>query len=377
MGPKFRQTVLSLMLSWSLLASSWAHAQSTVLKDADYNFDGTKLEAAENSFYFFRSFVDYFYLLIKGNLGVLSTSNTLTSTAGWCVGDAHPENFGILLQENGKALFSMNDFDDAGPCPVGLDLLRLMVGARLHNSDWGLGKIRKAYVAGLRREALKEPAVISDLMKKGLKKGLGPDPKKLNGTSFVRNGAMGEVSPEVLAQIKNALVSMKVFDAKAKILDVVSTSKVGGGSGGLLRFEVLLSVSEQLLHLEMKEEINPSIYPIATGAIPSIPERIMSAISYNQSQPSKYYAVVKILGKDMMVRPRFDGNVGVSLEKQSDGDNQDIVTYEAYVLGLIHSRSVVNASGWAQKIEDINSKDLENDVNRLVEHFNKKFSSLN
>jgi len=36
------------------------------------------------------------------------------------VGDAHPENFGTLLQKDGTSVFTVNDVDDSGPCPLGL-----------------------------------------------------------------------------------------------------------------------------------------------------------------------------------------------------------------------------------------------------------------
>src|SRR5689334_6407319 len=58
---------------------------------------------------------------------------------GWIVGDAHPENFGAYRPdphgwrgERPRAVFDLNDFDEATPgAPVRLDLLRFLTGALL------------------------------------------------------------------------------------------------------------------------------------------------------------------------------------------------------------------------------------------------------
>ncbi len=355
-----------------------ASAASLPLKDPNYSFDQTKLGAAQDSFHFLRSYVDYFYLVLNANQSALPLVTGLENTAGWCVGDAHPENFGILIQQDGRSMFTMNDMDDSGPCPVGLDLIRLMVSSRLYNSDTKIDKIMDAYLKGVARQSIDMPSAVSDMVKKSQKKGTAPSSKKVDGNKIVRDGNMIEVNADELKQIKIALQSLKsALSAQTKLLDVVATSKVGGGSGGLLRYEVLLDNGGSLLHLEMKEEVTPSIYPVAVGNIPSTAERIAKTIQVDQSgNPSAFYTVVQINGRDMLIRPRFDGNVGVSLDKQDDSDNQDIIRYEAYTLGLIHSRSIANAKAWIQQLQAIKQKALESDVALITQHFDAKYSSL-
>jgi len=347
------------------------------LNDPNYQFDQTKLDAANDAFHFLRTYVDYFYLVIKENSTNLPTVESLENVAGWCVGDAHPENFGMLIQQNGRSLFTMNDIDDSGPCPVGLDLVRLMVSSSLAYSDINIDSILQAYLTGLQRKTYDTPSVVDDMSKKSQKKGTDVDSKKIDGKKIVRDENAEEVTPEERDAVKAALIVFQsVLSSKTKVLDMISTRKTGGGSGGLLRYEVLLDNDGTLLHLELKEEVTPSIYPVATSDIPPSANRILTTLKLDQDKPSQYYAVVKVNDRDMFVRPRFDGNVGVNLTKQSDGDNKDLIYFEAYTLGLIHSRSVQDIPGWVQQLQYTSIDSLKNNVSAIAEHFQAKFSSL-
>jgi hypothetical protein len=323
--------------------------------------------------------VDYFFLLAKANRDSLRAVSAADNVAGWCVGDAHPENFGVLIKNEGHSVFTMNDPDDSGPCPVVLDLYRLMVSSRLYKERTKLNKLLEAYIAGLQGESYDIPAPVEEMFKKSRKKGITPNPDKVEGNKFIRKENITEVSADELAQLKAVVASFGASLApEAKIIDAVSTRKIGGGSGGLLRYEVLVDNGGTLLHLEFKEETVPSIYPAAAGTIPGTRERISATLSLTQgSGASPYYAVVKVSGKDMLIRPRFAGNVGVSLDKQSGPDNKDIIRYEAYVLGGIHSRSLHRTKEWKKLLLGIPGSAWENDVELMAQRFDLKFTELN
>lgn len=373
-----QMVAVTLMVGLTLGATQNSMAGSLPLRDPSYSFDQTKLDAAADAFHFLRSYVDYFYLLTQLNQASLPVITSLQNVPGWCVGDAHPENFGMLIQQDGKSIFTMNDMDDSGPCPVGLDLIRLMVSSRLYNSDTKIDKIMDAYLKGLQGQSRDIPSAIADMARKSQKKGTAPSSKKVVDNKLVRDDNMKEVTAQEVTQIKSALGVLRgALPPQTKVLDIVSTAKVGGGSGGLLRYEILLDNSGTLLHLEMKEEVTPSIYPVAVGQIPGTAQRIATTIRMDQSaNPSAFYTVVTINGRDMLVRPRFDGNVGVDLSKQGDSDNQDIIRTEAYALGAIHARSVRDINAWAQQLQSVKQGDLEKDISLMMNHFNAKFSSL-
>ena len=353
-------------------------AKAPGLTDVAYSFDKDKLDAAKDPFHFLRSYVDYFYLLVQANRGSLQAVSAVDNIPGWCVGDAHPENFGVLIQNNGSSLFTMNDVDDSGPCPVVLDLYRLMASSRLYDVNTKLDKLVQAYAAGLQGQAYEVPPPVAVMIAKSKKKGTAPDPEKVSGDRLVRDGSMQDLTGVELVQIKTALYALSgSLSPRVKLLDAVSTSKIGGGSGGLLRYEVLLDNGGALLHLEFKEEVPPSIYPVAAGQIPGTPQRISTTILMGQGAgASALYHVVTVAGKYMLIRPRFDGNVGMSLDKQSDKDNKDIIRYEAYVLGKIHGRSVQSSGNWSRRILNIPDAAWENDVDLMTRQFELKFSQL-
>ena len=59
------------------------------------------------------------------------------SPLGWVCGDAHLENFGSYRGDNGLVYFDLNDFDEAVLGPLGWDVGRLAVSARLAAAQAG------------------------------------------------------------------------------------------------------------------------------------------------------------------------------------------------------------------------------------------------
>jgi uncharacterized protein (DUF2252 family) len=372
---KIQRLSLLIAVSWLI----WAlPAAGERLNDVSYSFDQSKLAAAKDSFHFLRSFVDYFYLLVKANASTFKIYPSTENVSGWCVGDAHPENFGVVLLHGSQPLFTMNDMDDSGPCPVVLDILRLMVSSRLYDANTTLDKMLDAYTQGLRHKRYDMPSAVQDLIRKAKKQGTVPNPKKVNKNKLVRDDQAAEVNSSLRAQIERTVMSVvSPYLAKdTKIIDMLATSKVGGGSGGLQRYEVLIQNGGSLLHLELKEQREPAIYPVETNK-PGTAQRIATTLRMDQGPTaSVFYQVVQIGSTSMLLRPRFAGNVGVSLDKGSASDNKDIIRYEAYTLGMIHSRSLSSPEAWEKMLADISEKAWEHDVELLTDQFQQKFKKL-
>jgi len=74
-----------------------------------------------------------------------------------CVGDAHVENFGTWIDADGRRVWGANDFDEAAAMPYVLDLIRLLVSARMA-PDLGVDAslAARAILAGY-KEGLKSP----------------------------------------------------------------------------------------------------------------------------------------------------------------------------------------------------------------------------
>lgn len=364
------------LFAGSMLLSSITFAKPASLTDINYNFDQNKVNVSADTFHFLRSFVGYYFGLIANNTNSLHIAKKAGSFDGWCVGDAHPENFGIILQKNDQVIFTMNDMDDSGPCPVAYDLLRILVSSRLYMPNISAQDIIKSYSDGLKGKSTLIPDSIKSMAKDALKKGVQIESKDLQGDRFKRKSSMEEVDSSTKGQI-TSLLQTQYRNEGLRILDIVATSKVGGGSGGLQRYKILISsTTKQLIVLELKELVTPAIAPVATSLIPDQESRMKTSLKITQGIDfSHYYNVFNVQGKSMLLRPKFSGNLGVTLADSSDKDNTDIINFEAYILGRIHANSV-KVKDYSNAIDSMDSKKWEDDIGAITELFNKKFSSL-
>jgi uncharacterized protein DUF2252 len=377
----FQRLCLSIIgLSFIIGSQSWAGqtlelaSPSLSLSDVPYQFDQTKLDVAKDSFHFMRSFVDYFYLLIAQNQDRLGTASSFKDFSGWCVGDAHAENFGFVMQKKGNSVFIMNDLDDAGPCPVAYDLFRLMSSSQLYTPNARNEDILSAYLAGVQGDTYSMPAAVGALYKDSQKKGANPHPKKVDGNQLVRDQGSQELERGTLKDLQKTLNG---FMSGLTLLDAFKTAKVGGGSGGLTRYELLVQIGPRLLHLELKEEVRPAVYPVATAPIPATSARIAKALEVEQGpQTLPFYGVVQFQGLDMLVRPIFWGNAGVSLDKNSEDDNLSIIYYEAYVLGTLHRKSLNDSAKYVSLMKGTPVSAWNQDVAAMAAFMNKKFKTL-
>ncbi len=110
---------------------------------------------AETPFRFFRGTALLFYRDYAGTDGDLPIV--------LCLGDVHPENFGVMPSADGTPVFGPNDFDEAYFAPFSYDLKRGAVGFELATKEEGLKKSErraiveafgKGYVAALKDFAI-------------------------------------------------------------------------------------------------------------------------------------------------------------------------------------------------------------------------------
>lgn len=353
-----------------IVSISLSKAQGQTLQDVDnYNFKPSKVATSSDAFHFLRSFVDLFYLIYDLNDKQLSAIFQIEDQKGWCLGDAHPENFGVLLQNDGHPVFTANDIDDSGPCPLGLDLYRLMVSSQLYNKNTELSQIVLSYQKGLENKTYPPPVILQKMLSKSIENGFAPNPKKLRGNFFKREPEMREITDPLLKkQFKQMIQRLG-----GVLLDVVATTKDGGGSANLLRYEILFNFQGSLRHIELKEEITPSIYPV-TKDLPNPQTRLLKSLLITQgSNTSKLYGAITFNGKTMLMRPRFAGNIGVKLDNATPSENEAVIDYEAYTLGQIHIRSLQNPSQWLQKVHAITPVQWEKDVRCMTNYFENKF----
>lgn len=353
-------------------ASASSHAKSLELADVDYQFSPLKLNSANDSFLFYRSFVDYFYLLVKKNELNLSTAS-LKNTEGLCVGDAHAENFGFVIDNNLASMFTHNDLDDSGVCPLAYDYLRMSVSYYLYDNEAPLKEALKAYLTGLKRSFLTMPKPVEKMYLKSMEKSIAISEKKISNNKFIRKPEYQEVSPSDFKPIKN-LVETNLATFNLTVLDIVATQKDSGGSAGLSRYEVLAKYKNDLIQLELKELAAPSIYPVSSKNAMSALDRISLALNYIHGvEYSRFYKVLSYQAKDFLLRPnKFPNFVGVELSKNSLKENREIIHYEFYVLGLIHS-STMSPNYYDAMLKN---EKLKDDIEVFGKFFKTKFEEL-
>lgn len=291
---------------------------------------------------FLTSFIPYFYLSLKENAHFLGELSVIKNEFGWCVGDAHFGNFGAVINKFGKSKFTINDLDDAGPCPFVADLLKFLLDAKFKNAA-PLLETLKHYAMGVGNKPYDISDVTLKLLSDADKKGPTIDeefmisPIKLKRTTL---------SKELIQkQLDDLLVILtKTYAGKVSLLDAYSTTKIGGGSHALTRFVTLVKFENthgnKLEVLEFKQMVLPGIFPLAMAAIPAVDVRVKQSLNIQQGTDfTPLYSTVKIYGMDMLIRPRWSGNIKHKLKDLPPADLAKITYDMAYTLGKVHGQT--------------------------------------
>lgn len=322
-----------------------------------------KARRSDRTFTFFRSFVPYFYdrlKALKANSGVMQNAGNVQ---GWCAGDPHPENFGTIYDRDGNILFTINDIDDAGPCPMVADVVRFLTAIYIDNPNVNFKDILAAYTDGL--NGLNANAeyfeVLDDLISESQDDGLRaersyvqPDMKTL-----VRRDDTAEIPASLKTLLESTMKS--VLDDTMVLRDALERFKYTGGSAGLRRFEVLARIANRSypFHIEFKEVARPGIYPLATNNIypPSVQRYSMTLLLEQKGRQLPFYKVTRVGNWEMQTRPRIAGNKGVDLKDYTGNNLTDLFKAEAWTLGDYHARAVQNPKLYRTSFQAISLQD--------------------
>jgi hypothetical protein len=326
-----------------------------------------KLDGAPTTLRFLRSFAPAYYRAFT--LQKKSFHPRLRRAAefqGWCAGDAHPENFGTLLDDSGKAAFTLIDLDDSGYCSVFSDILHLMLATRLQaevlSDRESLQRILEAYLDGAAgRVKLSKP--VRDLLSRAEDKDYFDD-------------NLDDFDSEVQVLAKNIPLNerRKLADAFSSDFGDVTISratrfaKTTGGSAGQIRHRAILGKGEDPVVLEFRTLATPAVH--FERYEPFDPRnRTLEALKMTAPQGrSKWYAVRELNGKWTLASPRLKGTRAVDLKKDSDQDPElmlKIVRDEAAVLGELHSRGTSGFASYLRAIRDLQSQDWEQALNAM------------
>jgi hypothetical protein len=334
----------------------------------------TKIEDCESPFKFMRSFVSTYYdLIAHGIPGHAKRFGSLSTHQGWIMGDAHPENFGTLLNDRGKSTFTMNDLDDFSQGPLYLDFLRLISAVKLREDTVSIKSLLKAYQKGLSGETRDFSEATEKLLKKSEKKGLTVDPDLPDDAVALTAAEKAKVQKWVQDMLGDE------FGFK----DAYRRGREDGGSGGLQRIELLLApkakahVPVDTVPVELKELTTPSTFPIQSGEIPSVEKRIDEGLDITLGRnASQIYRVVEWEGKKMLMRPRWDGNLSTKLKKLDVDEVENFIQDEAYVLGALHRKSAKDRDAYLKAFSEYSESDWEEESDLVAKSIHKMFKEL-
>lgn len=314
--------------------------------DQSKSFLKTRIENSNNLHKFYRSFVRYYYSVLKKNPDYISTLSSLKNFSGPVSGDPHVENFGFLVDKNHRAHFSFNDFDDADNSVLSLDLLRHLVSTLMIKPDIKLELYFKHYLRGLDGTQEDFPDELIDMKKKAEKKGhrLSEDEVNIEDKEFLKYKQvvikMTDSENQVLTAKLEKLLQ-KEIDPTLKINELYKRTKDSGGSAGLIRYQLLITVKNRLLWLEMKEFTKPATSYYYTKSKKVKSERLQ--LIKDNLLPMAVrdeFGLITFEGKSYMTCYIWDGEKGVDFQGIEESIWDEIILLEVQFIGYLHGKSI-------------------------------------
>jgi len=251
-----------------------------------------------------------------------------------CHGDPKLDNFGWQLVD-GTGVFSDNDFDDAGYCPVAADALRYLVATDLWFADPSLDDLAlEAYVDTVDHEddavaidPTLEPTW-ADVRTKGLK-------KDTSGDTIVLGGEGQAATSDEIAAVTDLASTEWRFPPT--VLDVTRDVRTDGGSAGLRRFWALTEdVDGTRTIIELKELTEPGTEFGRHADTLDGPDRfdVLKPYWWDSADELDHYQI-ELFGSRFLVRDRLI-RANLKPDKMSRAQIENAVQAEASLLALHH-----------------------------------------
>lgn len=349
------------------------HVRNTVIEDHSVRIDeapdaveGKFAKLRDSAFSFFRGSALLYYRDYAGVDGHLPTV--------FCIGDVHPENFGIMPGADGRPFFSANDFDEVWIAPFTYDVHRGAVGFWMAGEQAGLdhpalrdltAAWTRSYVDGLEKFAHDNsedtwrvcadtaPRVLKPWFKKAkrsrakfLKKRLDlPHRRFLSDERIEPRPDLVERLAPVVQAYSATVAGPERPDYFFVLHDVALRHGSGTASQGLERFWCLLDGwgpdPEQSVIVEIKRARRSALYGLVPehGFSERTPaERIIYAHNEFLSGGDPLYGAAEIDGASYVVRERSPMKVNVEVALMGPEQLTDYARICALTLAQLHSR---------------------------------------
>ena len=262
---------------------------------------------------------------------------------GYCLGDAHPENFGFVWFGRKEIKYVFNDLDDPGLCPIASDALRYFTTLDLSQSDPDLFKTLLAMYGRVLNGAEESSSLPQRLFPswETLNKG---NAKYIKEGRFVFGKKIKPITEQEKKQVAKALKG-KLY-RKFKILDFASRTKKSGGSAGLKRYWVLVHKERSFSLKNLKRsyvdimELKPLITPATFNDEWSKPlkddfVKVSSREIYGKSEPTHFDSVA-FAGTRYQLRSRTKGDL--ELDEYNKYEQYDILKAQVSLIAKHHAK---------------------------------------
>lgn len=352
----------------------------TLYPDQDTKMMVLRLQNASDKHKFLRSFIPYYYDRAHAVKEQLPVYSKLKNHRGQIAGDAHVENFGFMVDNNGKSFISLNDYDDVAEGPLFLDVMRLSQSSS-YVSDVKQEKLIKAYQAGLMDKERQLSKYLRDLKKKSKK---GGDIHKADikvtpeGPRFAaKSQPASEVTPSQLSDMEKVLKSK--YGQNTKLHDSYVTMKQSGGSAFGKRYHTLVEMDGEMHFVEFKEIMDSGVVGAWSKSKISNEERVLKGRdTFLGSNMDQKLDVVKVDGKSFQLRFKAEGNKSIDLTKVKAADLEEVIQDEFYILGQLHRKSLgesqTKISEYASDLNKVSTEDWEQSVKMMRKEIKQAYS---
>lgn len=339
---------------------------------------------AKNKHKFLRSFIPYYYQEIHKSAADLAAFAKAARTTGHIVGDAHVENFGFLVGNDGKSILALNDFDDVAQAPLVLDVMRLSQSASYVDKEIDQTKLLNAYLLGLKDSPYEYSDFIKKLGEKSKSGGhLSKAEVKVVGDSklFAVKQEPNFVTSESQKKMLSDLLKNK-YGSNVKLHDSYRTMKESGGSAYGKRFHLLAEIDGQEHFIELKEVMDTGVVPKLQSIKTTNTDRILEArdVFLGKNFNNKL-DVVKFEDVNFQLRYKASGNKSIDLAKVKPEELTAVIQDEFYLLGQLHRKSLAanptKVDIYVKDFNSISSKEWHETIQFMRKKISKAFDAAN
>lgn len=317
----------------------------------------TRIENAKDKHKFMRGFIPYYYQEAYEARKSIPVHGKMKNTTGQIVGDAHVENFGFMINNEGKPILALNDFDDVAEAPLYLDVMRLSQSAT-YMADVKQGKLLAAYKKGLTDASYEFSGYINKLKAKAQEGGISCKADYAatkDGLRFSKKGEPNFVTTKTeISGIQKVLTDK--YGPKAIIHDTYRTMKESGGSAYGNRFHVLAEFDGNVHFIELKEVFESGVVSQFAKTVPNDQRILSSRNVFLGNKFDQKLDVVSVEDKMYQLRFKSDGNKSIDFTKIKEKDLHKVIEDEFFVLGQLHRKSLASSPAKINEyMKDLNS----------------------